>query len=378
MEPLDDILSRSKDTKLKTLNLSYMHLDKLPNLTDFEWVTELDISHNELSFLMNLPPKLEKLEAQQNVLEEEIHFDIPISITHLNVSHNKLHSIFDGSMFPNLTFLQMNSNKITEFAFPPNIKMADISSNLISDLDIFPESLHSLDCSYNTLQVLSGLNHNLVVIDFSNNGIYIFPDFSNCPEITCIRGTRTKVSSINYLPPKLKKISMSYCAIDEINCALPLQLKVLHIGHNTLIEMPELPPFIEEVLLNDNMISELRKIPASVEKLNVSNNLLLEIPNYLKHRIFKELDYSGNRFDSGDELTDSEDDDFWSGYRNSQKNIHVNTYSVHGKWNHLYPTYRWTTDHTHSVTSCSYKSSGKMGENNPNHVSYGNKRIVVL
>jgi len=70
-------------------------------------------------------------------------------------------------------------------------------------------------------------------------------------------------------------------------------LRMLDLSNNRLLSVPELPPYITELYLNDNLITELDILPAMCKKLSLANNALQSLPSELPPELLA-LDISNN------------------------------------------------------------------------------------
>jgi len=383
---IDYYLQQSEESKFPELTLRNLKLSEQPIMFSFVWVTCLDLGDNDLCTVDKsyFPPNLEKLCLHNNFVRQLNATDLPESIKTLYLSNNLMEE-FDGSSLLNLNRLYLDNNRIKYFKFPPNIKNLNIANNEIEELDDFPESMHIVDCSNNKLVILGQINSGLKKIDFSDNELFEFPNFLDDSIAIFIRGNRTKIRVIDYLPYGLTHLIMSYCGITTIKCHLPVGLRELDLSNNMLPEMPVLPYGIKHIDLSYNVIDKLGYIPESVKKLDVSNNRITEILNSLMLRDF-EFNYKNNFV----EFSDSEEiPDYWSSFTNrgsydsgdeySLSNYDRSPREMYEDRKHYYEFGKWRNQtSSYSPPHVSLKSNSKMNAANPNYVSYGNTKKIVV
>lgn len=70
-------------------------------------------------------------------------------------------------------------------------------------------------------------------------------------------------------------------------------LRTLDLSYNRLSTVPELPQYITELFLNDNLITDLESLPSMCKKLSLANNALQSLPAELPPELLA-LDISNN------------------------------------------------------------------------------------
>lgn len=409
-ERVDYYLERSIVTASPELSLNNLYLNEFVNLNTFTWITKLNLCSNRLQEIKKdyFPPHLETLELQRNKIKNIFSCNIPDSITELDLSTNDIEN-FDGATLININTLYLSNNKTKKFIFPPNIVILNISDNEIEELENFPESLRQLDCTNNKLYSISGINSGLEKIDFSFNvELREFPMFPPDSIATFIRGKHTKVDVITFLPYALQKLDMAHSILIKIQCPLPVGLRTLNLSHNILTELPDFPFDIVNINVSNNILDNIGTIPESVTELDLSHNKLTEISEELKTRSNLMLEYHHNCIPDDDILDNmsewwsspryrhkrrraygSSDDDYDEYNRESidrmphaYDSIYKHNYYSYGRWGNQHTSYSspYTSSYTSSNTPSyvSLKSNSKMNTTNPNYVSYGNKRKIIL
>lgn len=124
--------------------LSSEDLEKI----DLTGVTELNCSHNFLTYLPTLPLTLKELYCFNNLLAYLP--DLPSTLEILDCSTNEL-------------------TVLCTITLPPNLKVLDCSDNYLKNLPELPSTLRRLDCSCNLLTSLSDLPYNLKSIHHGDN-----------------------------------------------------------------------------------------------------------------------------------------------------------------------------------------------------------------
>ena len=81
-----------------------------------------------------------------------------------------------------------------------------------------------------------------------------------------------KIKHINYLPPSLEVLNISYNEIEYINTDLPENLEHLFISKNKLRCLPYLPDSLELLDISYNNINTLPNIPLKLDWLYCWNN----------------------------------------------------------------------------------------------------------
>ena len=128
---------------LKIINLKQI-LDLRSNL----YLTNLDLSNNNITEINNLPPNLTNLNLSNNdIIKIE---NLPPNLTTLRLSWNRITKI--ENLSPNLTTLNLSYNKITKIEnLPPNLVVLIISNNQITKVENLPPTITNLYLSYNPI-----------------------------------------------------------------------------------------------------------------------------------------------------------------------------------------------------------------------------------
>jgi Leucine-rich repeat (LRR) protein len=127
-------------TAITQLDLSFKQLTELPDLSKYINLTKLNCQYNKLTNFTNLPSGLKVLEC----------------------SHNSISNFDDlASICVNLEELACAANVdlITLNCLPVTLKKLDCSSTLISNLDNLPPNLEKLNCMSTDVTRLDSVHH---------------------------------------------------------------------------------------------------------------------------------------------------------------------------------------------------------------------------
>lgn len=234
---------------LTELRLPNARLEQIPILSNLHLRT-VDLEGNHLHNLDNLP----------------------LSLTSLNVSHNRL--IQDGFLlpFPSLETLNASHNNINiydedEFVLCfPSLKTLNLSYNCLKNTSFSRGScIEELNVSHNRMTTVTSLPMTLKSLVADTN------------QITVVQSK---------LPPSLESIYLGYNFLRYAGLSLnwPTTLRELHLDHNEIERFPrKLPESLEVLSLCSNRIRELPvRLPASLRVALFSSNRIQHLPSYTK------------------------------------------------------------------------------------------------
>ncbi len=269
-------------------------IKSIPNLSKYSNILTLNLTNNKISSInINyLPPNIKKLILTKNIIDIAIDTTvISAKIKHLVLNDNKISSFY-GQNFKNITKLRIDSNQLTEFVFPPNIKHLDISGNKIKKLQNFPLSLLTINCGNNMLTELPTINENLIDLTCNLNGLNELPKLPDT--LRLLDASDNLLNNITQLPNNLRDLFLNGNLLSEIN-ALPEHLNDLNLDENQFVELPYLPTELKTLCIKKNLLKEINpsEIPLSITHLDISHNKLIKIP-YVLHERIERFNYEGN------------------------------------------------------------------------------------
>lgn len=204
----------------------------------------MDVTGCKLKNLKHLPPNLERLNARDNELTEIFSSEIPINVSDLAVSRNKIVFV-DLSLSHNIEKLNISSNPLTNLVlFPPNVIELNVASTNIDNIDHFErlKYLRNLKLNTTNIDTLDGLPNSIVELSATN----------------ILLGKNNGI--IANLPNNLEKFV-------AINSGI------------RLLNFNKFPPFLKYLDLSNNEINSLPQLPDKMDFLDVSSNNLLCVEN---------------------------------------------------------------------------------------------------
>lgn len=148
------------------------YFPKLPDMSGFTSLKELDLSRNKFEDLSPLSPL--------------------INLRRLNISSNKVRNLDFIQNLQNLEEIIASNNKIAEIqcSFPPNITYVDLSLNELTNLSFldekFPTNVESIDVSQNSIDQIIELKYISVfqnLRDFKVGLLDVHPDLNLLPYV---------------------------------------------------------------------------------------------------------------------------------------------------------------------------------------------------
>lgn len=223
-----------KSLVLKNLNIS--SISEIDNLERFGFLEILDLSNNNISTISNLNTlsrlrelnlsfnQIESIKYISSFLPSSKNFSLS-SITHdnlepfsnieaLNLSNNKISTIFNLDKLSRLRILNLSSNQIEsikDVGFLPNLEELRLESNEISQLEEFNyfSNLKILDLSENHISRINFSDFanlkNLRYLSLSNNDISSIKGFKHLKNLKNLEEVRVH-NNLTSIPKKYKKI----------------------------------------------------------------------------------------------------------------------------------------------------------------------------
>lgn len=283
--------SAFKDTYLRTLNMSNVHLRILNDLGGVLNLMTIDFSHNDIVKINKETFKnlinLKYLDLKFNLINEldESVFKNLANLAELNLSYNKL-IILPLTLFDDLE----------------QLRILDLSYNNLKYLDGFEklQKLQELRLQGNLLRMIpsgESLPSSLKILDIRSNVPYFIgrSTFSNVNELISLDMSFTNNSIISY-------VKNTYLYFDKYCLEDMKMLKTLKFENNEMSSMEEIyiPETIEELDLSFNNIEILTKKGFenlnNLKYLNLSYNRIhtIEAGALEKLSQLKYLDLTGN------------------------------------------------------------------------------------
>ena len=153
-------------------------------------ITSITFEEGELTDILNIPDNLEKLICPYNLLTELN--DLPVTLRHLDLEGNYLTQL-DMLSIPNLTYLNINDNKISDVEPLPNkIETLLANNNKIRSIDFAGvTNIHTIHISSNPITVIQNMPNSVDVFVSEYNSSIRYEN-SNVPgEIDFSQGNTT-------------------------------------------------------------------------------------------------------------------------------------------------------------------------------------------
>jgi hypothetical protein len=159
-------------SNVETLSITFIGIDKVPeNLKDATNIKELILTGNSITILENLPPNLEILTCNMNMIKEIK--NLPNTLTHMYISSNQLVSL--ENLPPHLEDLDCRDNNIEIIkTIPKSLIRLQCAYNKLKTLPILPRKLKALYTQYNKLEYLPILPETLQHLHYNNNNNNIY------------------------------------------------------------------------------------------------------------------------------------------------------------------------------------------------------------
>lgn len=256
--------------KLKNLHPSISKLIKLVNL---------DVSHNQITYIPELPPTLKHLLVQSNQIDSWADMP-PMEMHELSLWKNQIKSI-PGFAYGNIDQVCICHNCLTEIPIDcliNQIKMLDLCMNNIRTL---PPLLFKIK----TLEKLILYRNEIteVPIEFSTSYLVSF-DISENP-----------IGHLPVIPYQLNELKINFCEFEDLtHCIKMNSLTKLHAISNHLKTLPSMPE-ITELLVPCNELTEFPVLTVTFMQqvvIDVSFNKIKSIPPL--DAAFRLLDVSHN------------------------------------------------------------------------------------
>ena len=261
-------------TDLGYSNSSYLDLEGIQYFTSLKY---LNCTHNLLMSSPPLPSTLTKLIFVEAINDQPYgsfpsNF-LPKGLRYLDMHHNYMYA--PAAWPDSLHYLNCSDNSIGTLTTLPLYLDTLICSrqqtygpftNILTALPTLPVTLKYLDCADNALNSLPGLPASLKYLDCSKQ------DFHTNPE-----NIDYSLASLPPLPAGLETLNCSYNKLTALP-ALPLSLHYLNCSRTRIFYNETHPGSFDYSLVYEG-IDVLPDLPASLTYLNCSYNKLTSLPN---------------------------------------------------------------------------------------------------
>lgn len=300
------------DLPIVTLDLSKLGLKTLPqSLRTLIDLTELDISHNELTIPLEFQngdfPKLITLKVNSNTLKTlTTSIGWLTSLQELDLSDNKKLSTLpeEIGLLTNLKTLKVGKcglRKLTEqIGWFTNLEELNLENNYLEKLPKVIGNLRKLKrlvLDENRLKYDKKPDKNGIPNEIGN--------LDNLEELYLLNNKATLPESISLLT-KLQKLSLRNNNINKLpeNFGSLIKLEWLDLADNTMYTLPDFQPGnnLETLLLSNNRLQELPDsigFLVNLEELDLGSNYLTWLPDTIGALInLKKLNLNRNKLDN--------------------------------------------------------------------------------
>jgi hypothetical protein len=218
----------------------------------------------------------------------------------------------DFSIFPKLEYLCIEGDLFTKItAWPSNLQALHLPANFVYT-KVFPQLPQKL----RYLQLGKDFSHSQ-----EDKQLHFF-DYQNLPnslEVLIIE-QRTKLNQLNYLPNRLKVLTiknnayitqnlftnlpntlkvlrLDSCQLSNLPDKLPDSLTHLYAQFNSLKTLPSLPPTLQTLVVNHNLLTQIDSVHfPKLQKLDVNHNKIQYLQLYAPN--LSEVKVDSNQLDS--------------------------------------------------------------------------------
>ncbi len=222
------------DAALVSLILDHNALSCLHGLPEIPSLHYLNISHNQLSSLNELPQRLPALAC-------------------LSIDHNAIRTLDPLAQLPELSWLQVSHNQIAQIAGIATLPLHSLylASNRISVLGGLPPSLDWLDLRGNRITHLAGLNclPKLDHLNLAFNQISRLDGEDLPPHLGIGYFTRNRIALVRAISLEIRHLDLTFnriASLDALNGAEPLLIR----GAIELYGNPVFPQLVERYPLS--------------------------------------------------------------------------------------------------------------------------------
>ncbi len=228
-------------TEKSHLYINGSGIKNLDGIQYFKDIKQFGVNNNLIDSFPKLSDSLISLRCQNNLIKSLI--SVPKQLRELFIAGNLLDSA-DFSDFHALQTLYAENNSMSFIkAFPPNAVFITLYNNLLKSIPPFTAAIRDIQLDYNLLDSLPALPLNLRGIGCGFNRFKKTPVFHE---------------------------NVTYISFD----------------HNELTEIPNLPNYLSDLIINGNL--DLQCLPqlGAVERFNFDSTSILCLPNYPTQNIY--------------------------------------------------------------------------------------------
>jgi len=183
-------LNLEKGNYLSLLDNNISKINNIPN-----YISKINIGHNKIRVLENLPTGLRVLYAHSNLISNIDKLNTP-NLVCLNLSDNFLTSIVNVP--PNVKNLFLRKNFISLIKNLPNLDYLNLENNEIKNLENLPFTLKTLNVSKNYITHIKNLH-------FGLQNLYI---------------RKNPIKVIENIPHSLNRLSIDWNNIEKVSIKL--------------------------------------------------------------------------------------------------------------------------------------------------------------
>lgn len=252
---LSDAIAQYIKNPTSVMILNETNIAEVPSIcVMFREVKKLIANDNPMSAIKNIPPNTTYLEVKQCHLEMLVGIHLPDSIAEINATGNKIDKVVLQN--PNLSSLILTGNPLRgALMFPTTITKLLLNGSTVSDID--------------SIKILS----NLKIINISSTNIQnidALPD-----SVLELYACRLNLPTISHLPTNLIKFSANSSNISAINIdKFPIGLTDLDLCDNNLTNVPLFPDDTTDIDLMKNDLTNI-VLPVGVMRIDLRENLRL-------------------------------------------------------------------------------------------------------
>uniref|UniRef100_A0A6C0E1C2 Leucine-rich repeat protein n=1 Tax=viral metagenome TaxID=1070528 RepID=A0A6C0E1C2_9ZZZZ len=237
----NDILIKKALEECEYCDVKDMAFECLPiEMSQNKFIKRLDMSDSCVVSLINLPPNLEILIAENNDITEIDDSILPKSLKLINVKNNSVTKI-NLLNSHNLVKLLCENNPIKTFELPITLKICVISSQELN------------------------MKH-----------------FENMNELQILKISKSNIYNLELINPNIKQLLIHR---SHIKCDLPkfspdlYKLEIINSNISGMIDKFEFPKNLISLNLSDNKLSGTFVVPPSVIDLDISDNDITKLEN---------------------------------------------------------------------------------------------------